>query len=239
VIINVAEQRAEAAGGFDRLAGSYRALELLAFGRDLERTRFALLPALADRKSILVLGEGDGRCLVRLLALAPRARVHCVDSSPGMLARAQARVGEEDLSRVQWECADAREVPLAPARYDAVVTLFFLDCFSGEDVRRLVARVGSALQPRACWLFADFVLPEAGWRRWRARAWLGLLYFFFRWQARLGARALPPSEAILAEAGWQRECQVEFQAGLLRTVLWWSATSGRAPARFGAAESND
>jgi ubiquinone/menaquinone biosynthesis C-methylase UbiE len=218
----------EAEGGFDRLAGSYRALELLAFGKDLERTRFALLPALAERKSILVLGEGDGRCLVRLLALAPRARLHCVDFSPGMLARAQARVGAGDLSRVEWECADAREVPLAAGRYDAVVTLFFLDCFPAEDVRRLVARVGSALQPGACWLFADFVLPEAGWRRWRARAWLGLLYVFFRWQTRLGARELPPSEAILAEAGWRPDRQREFQAGLLRTVLF-TACSAASP----------
>ena len=63
--------------GFDRLARSYRTLELLAFGRDLERARFAWLPALADRKSILVLGEGDGRCLARLAALAPAARIHC------------------------------------------------------------------------------------------------------------------------------------------------------------------
>jgi len=205
--------------GFDRLARSYRALELLAFGRDLERARFAWLPALADRKSILVLGEGDGRCLARLAALAPAARIHCVDSSPGMLARAQARFSSGDGRRIQFECADARAVVLPPGRYDAVVTLFFLDCFSDQDVRRLVARVGAALQPDSLWLFADFVLPEAGWRRWRARVWLGVLYFFFRWQTRLAVRELPPSETILAQAGWRPVRQREFQAGLLRTVL--------------------
>ena len=219
-MINVAEQRAKAKGGFDRLAGSYRALELLAFGKDLERARFALLPTLADRRSILILGEGDGRCLVRLLALAPQAQLHCVDSSPGMLARARARVSDGDLRRITFECADARTVALARGRYDAVVSLFFLDCFAPDEVRRLVARVGQALQPGACWLFADFVLPESGWRRWRARGWLGVLYFFFRWQTRLSARELPPSEAILAAEGWQPWRSQDFQAGLLRTVLF-------------------
>ncbi len=206
-------------GGFDHLARIYRALELLAFGKDLERARFAWLPELADRQSILILGEGDGRCLVRLLTLAPQARFHCVDSSPGMLARAQARVRPEDVGRIEFECADARAVTLVRGRYDAVVTLFFLDCFSAENVQRLVERVGAALQPGACWLFADFVLPASGWRRWRARAWLGVLYCFFRWQTRLTARELPPSEAILAEAGWREDRRQEFQAGLLRTVL--------------------
>lgn len=205
--------------GFDRLAGSYRALELVAFGHDLERVRFAFLPALADRKTILVLGEGDGRCLARLAALAPAARIHCVDSSPGMLARAQARFGPEDARRIQFECADAREVSLPPGRYDAVVTLFFLDCFSAADVRGLVARIGLALQPGALWLFADFVLPAAGWRRGRARVWLQVLYFFFRWQTRLTVRELPPSETILAQAGWHPVRRREFQAGLLRTAL--------------------
>jgi len=213
--------------GFDRLAGSYRALEWLAFGNDLERARFAWLPALAERNSILVLGEGDGRCLARLLALAPQARVHCVDSSPGMLARARARLSEADARRVEWECADARAVALAPGRYDAVVTLFFLDCFSAADVGRLVARVGAALQPGACWLFTDFVLPESGWRRCRARAWLGLLYGFFRWQTRLGARELPPSEAILAAAGWRPDQRRDFQAGLLRAAIFSQPGSRR------------
>jgi len=206
-------------GGFDRLAAHYRAWEFLAFGRDLERTRFAGLPALAEHESILILGEGDGRCLARLLELAPRARVHCVDFSPAMLERARSRLREADLGRVQFECADGRTVALAPLRYDAVLTLFFLDCFTAADVERIVQRVSAALRPNARWLFADFVLPAAGWRRWRGRAWLGLLYTFFRWQTRLEARELPPSEAILAAAGWCPERIQEFQSGLLRSVV--------------------
>lgn len=48
---------------FDRLARIYRVLELAAFGRDLERARFELLPHLRGAQAILIVGEGDGRCL--------------------------------------------------------------------------------------------------------------------------------------------------------------------------------
>lgn len=114
------------ATSFDRLAGLYRPLEFLAFGRDLERARFHFLPRLHDRRNILVLGEGDGRCLARLVQAAPLSRIHCIDASTAMLARAEARIaGTEAHARVTFECRDIMAARLTPATYDAVVTLFF------------------------------------------------------------------------------------------------------------------
>jgi ubiquinone/menaquinone biosynthesis C-methylase UbiE len=209
------------ARNFDRLAGIYRALERMAFGRDLERARFAWLDRLRDGRSILLLGEGDGRALVRLLALAPEARIHYVDASPAMRARAERRPEVRAAAgRVTFETADAQTCPLPPAAYDAVATLFFLDCFTADHVAALVARVGPALRPGARWLFADFVLPPRGWARLRARLWLRTLYAFFRLTTGLEATALPPSEEILAAAGWEPRESREFQGGLLRSAVY-------------------
>jgi SAM-dependent methyltransferase len=209
------------AANFDPLARVYRGLEFLAFGGDLERTRFCLLHRLADRRSILVLGEGDGRALARLVHLAPLARIHCLDFSAAMLARAQARLaGTEARARVTFEQADVLSVGFRPAYYDAVVTLFLLDCFDADQVASLVSRVRDALQPGAAWLFADFVLPARGPARLRARVWLGGLYAFFRWQTGLRTRTLPPSEELIQAAGFKPEAQRSFQWGLLRTVLF-------------------
>ena len=208
--------------GFDRLARIYRVLEFAAFGRDLERARFCLLERLAGYPEILVLGEGDGRCLARLVGLAPQARIHCVDASGAMLARAKRRLAANECSplRVRFEHADVFSADFAPAHYDAVVTLFFLDCFSPERVAALRDRIQESLKPGACWLFADFSIPARGWRRWRARVWMAVLYAFFRWQTSLSARSLPDSERLLAEAGWRPEAQREFRGGLIRTVLF-------------------
>jgi SAM-dependent methyltransferase len=207
--------------GFDRLARWYRALEFVAFGGDLERARFAFLDRLRDRRDILILGEGDGRCAERLLALAPGARITCVDSSRGMIERAMARIRKAGGGdRVSFTCADARGFSPEPGRHDAVVTLFILDCFSPQDVASIVTRVGDALTPGSPWIFSDFTLPARGIARLRARAWLALLYAFFRWETSLSVCRLPPSEEILEEAGWRRSETLGLQWGLLRSSVY-------------------
>jgi SAM-dependent methyltransferase len=210
---------------FDRLARWYRLTEYLAFGRDLERTRYEFLGRLAGRSEILLLGEGDGRCAERLSALVPGARITCVDSSPGMIALASQRVARSGArGRVEFECADILDFNARGRTFDAVATLFFLDCFSPEEAARVVSHVGVSLRPGALWLFSDFVLPEGGLARLRARAWLWVLYAFFRWETGLAVSALPPSEEILGRAGWTRLASRDRQSGLLR-----SAVFGRAP----------
>jgi len=207
--------------GFDRLAPWYRAAEFLAFGRDLERARFQYLGELAAASRILLLGEGDGRCAERVAAQCPKAAILCVDSSPGMVARAMRRVaGTPDAGRIRFVCADALTFEPGPERFEAVATLFFLDCFRPEQVAALAERVGGVLTADAVWLFSDFVLPPGGWHRWRARAWLAFLYAFFRWETGLAVRALPPSEEILAGLGWRRCSKRDRQGGLLRSAVY-------------------
>jgi len=207
--------------GFDGLARWYRALEFAAFGRDLERARFGFLGRMAGCGDILLLGEGDGRCAARLAALAPRARIHCVDSSPGMIAAASRRIAAAGAgARVTFECADLRTFSPASCGYDAVATLFVLDCFDADGVAAVVSRVSPGLRPGAAWLFADFVVPPGGFARLRARAWLAVLYAFFRWRTGLGVSALPPSEDILASAGWRRTEWLDLSGGLLRSAVF-------------------
>jgi hypothetical protein len=121
---------------------------------------------------------------------------------------------------VIFECNDILAAQLPAAAYDAVITLFFLDCFTAPQAERVVAQVQAALQPKACWLFADFVVPPHGLARWRARVWVALLYVFFRWETGVSARALPPSEQIIRDAGFEPEASRELQGGLLRSVIF-------------------
>lgn len=206
---------------FDPLASIYRALEIVAFGGDLARARFCLLDRLSDRRSILVLGEGDGRCLERLVRLAPAARIHCFDASPAMLARARARIaGTEAEARVTFTHADLRHTEFPVGAYDAVVTLFFLDCFDAATAAEIVTRAARALRPDSRWLFADFAVPPRGFRRLRARLWLALLYAFFRQTTKLTVDRLPPSEALIRATGFVSAVVRERQLGLLRTVVF-------------------
>jgi hypothetical protein len=136
------------------------------------------------------------------------------------LARDRLAAAGRTGAQVRFEHGDVFSVALAPAHYDAVVTLFFLDCFSTEQVASLRDRIQASLKPGAAWLHADFALPARGWQRCRARLWLAVLYAFFRWQTSLSARSLPDTEGLLAEAGWRPQAIREFQGGLVRTVLF-------------------
>ncbi len=208
--------------GYDRLARCYRLLETLAFGRALEIARFRHFAYLRDRKRILLLGDGDGRGLALACRLAPAARIDSLDSSAGMLARAAQRLSPADRQRVTLIQADALAHTFAPGTYDAVTTLFFLDCFSTEQVHSLVARIRPALTSDAVWLFADFALPLIGWARLRAQAWLALMFAFFRWQTGLRTRALPPSENEIEAGGFHRIAHASWQRGFLVSAVYSS-----------------
>ena len=148
---------------FDRLARIYRGLEFVAFGRDLERARFEFLARVAAARSILILGEGDGRCLARLVAAAPRARIHCVDSSPAMLARAAARLDNPaDRQRVTFECADVLKLDFPRAAFDAAITFFFLDCFAADVAAEVVRKIADALEAKCVIEFASDIRFKSG-----------------------------------------------------------------------------
>jgi ubiquinone/menaquinone biosynthesis C-methylase UbiE len=206
---------------FDRLARIYRGLEYVAFGPDLERARYAYLDRLRECRSILVLGEGDGRCLERLVRSAPLAHIDCLDLSASMLACAAARLaGTEAADRVKFQQADLLVTALPTAQYDAVVTLFFLDCFTAPQAEMIMGRIAGSLRPGALWLWADFALPASGYSRLRARLWLALLYAFFRWQTGLLARELPPVERFFAQNGFATMAESSFQRGLVHSAIW-------------------
>src|SRR6202012_3359002 len=100
-------------------------LEGLTFGRTLERCRTHFLPRLADRRSALVLGDGDGRFLAQLLASNPALHADAVDTSTAML-RLLARRAHANATRLQIHQTDA--LTFTPTRpYDLIVTHFFLD----------------------------------------------------------------------------------------------------------------
>lgn len=204
---------------FDRLARVYRPLEWIAFGRTLERARTAHLDALADARRALVIGDGDGLALARLLRIAPCASVHAIDTSAAMLERAASRLDDADRHRVTFEQADVRTF-VARGPYDAITTLFVLDCLTSSDAAAVVARLSAELTPGGCWLWADFVEPPTGWRRLRARLLLRFLYWFFRMTTNLQVREVPPAEQLLDAAGLEAVAVTELEQGLIRSVLF-------------------
>lgn len=210
-----------AAVDFNHIARPYRWLEYLTFGRSLERCRFHFLGQLYPCRSALVLGDGDGRFLARLLAADPGLHADAVDSSRVMLHLLRQRTHAAiDNARTRLRVHHTSALHFAPDHsYDLVVTHFFLDCLTSAEIATLVARLVPHLQPGALWLVSDFSIPS-GAMRWPARAIVRLLYLAFRLITGLRVTRLPDHAAALAAAGFTRTTRHLSLGCLLFSELW-------------------
>ncbi len=196
----------------DPIARWYRWLEYLGFGGALERRRIAFLKDVADARRALVLGEGDGRFLVKLVEQNIHASIDYVDVSERMLELARQRAGDE---RVRYHHANALELLLPRAEYDLIVTHFLLDCLNERDATALAGKIAAASQEGARWIISEFREPGA----W-AHALVSGLYFFFRLTTGLRTRKLIDHRSLLIQRGFVMQRQETERFGLLASELW-------------------
>ncbi len=210
---------------FDPIARPYRRMEYLTFGPALWRCRTHFLPRILNCRSALILGDGDGRFIAALLAANPKLHVDAVDPSAAMLRlltrRAHAATPDA-TTRLRTHHTDAllfaHNLP-PEARYDLVVTHFFLDCLTQSEVESLAQALAPHLRPGARWLLSDFRIP-AGPMRWPAHALVRSLYLAFRALTGLRTTRLPDHAEALRFADFAPIAQHVSFAGILTTELW-------------------
>jgi SAM-dependent methyltransferase len=207
---------------FDVLAPIYRLMERVLAGGKLHRCRCALLDRIPEPEKILILGDGPGRFVVECVRRFPHAAVICVEESPGMIAKARANLARCGLpaDKITFIQTDILQWGLPHEEFDLIVTHFFLDCFRPGQLETLVPAIAQSATKTAQWLLADFQEALTGWRRWRSRCILAIMYVFFRIVTRLLASSLTPPDLYLMRAGFVLRERVETEWGLLRSD-WW------------------
>lgn len=206
---------------FNSIARPYRWLEYFTLGRALERCRLHYLPRLLDRRHALVLGDGDGRFLARLIAVNPTLRAIAVDTSSTMLELLQRRCETAVFSaRTRLRTCNYSALEHATSsKTDLVVAHFFFDCLTQSELDTLIARIAKHVRPGALWLISDFRIPS-GPMRLPARILVRSLYLAFRVLTGLRTTHLPDHATPLTQAGLTRIAHHHSLAGLLTTELW-------------------
>jgi trans-aconitate methyltransferase len=203
---------------FDLIAPHYHWLEKIAFGNSVQRARVKFLDQIETPKRGLILGEGDGRFLSALLARHPAAIVDCVDASARMLQFAAERLPGKSAVRFLQRDLLGWSPPVNT--YDLIVTHFFLDCFTAEEIDAVVAKLAHAALPDASWLIADFAIPQSLLAKVHAQLWLRLMYGFFRLTTGIsGCKLIDPGEFLDAN-GFRLAAQSLQQFGLIKSELW-------------------
>lgn len=204
-------------------------MEYASFGHALERCRFHFLSRYAHARRALVLGDGDGRFTARLLAANPALTVDAVDASAAMLTQLRRRVAHispQASERLTATHADLRlytpQQAATPGRaaYGLVVSHFFLDCLTGDEVDQLIQRLVPHLTPHATLAVSEFAIPERGWMRPLSRAVVCSLYFAFFCLTGLRVHRIPEYGTILKRHGFRRVSHAQFLKGLLVTEIW-------------------
>jgi hypothetical protein len=209
----------ESPPNFNRLARVYRWMEFATFGPWLWWCRCFFLPELMASRRALILGDGDGRFTARLLTVNTAIQVDAVDASSSMLHALARRAGPH-AARISACCADVRRWRPNSLPYDLVVTHFFLDCLTTEEVRDLAERLREAIRPSAFWVVSEFAVPHGRFGRMAARPIVSALYRSFGLLTGLRVRTLPDYPAALGEAGFTLRKRRLWLGGLLVSELW-------------------
>lgn len=221
---------------FDPLARIYRWLEWCTFGSSLWHCRCAFLDSMRDRRNALVIGDGDGRFIARLLEFNSLILVQALDASEAML-RQLLRRAAPNHARLHATAADARK-PLPFAKtFDLVVTHFFLDCLTTEEVESLAREILQKVQLNARWVISEFAVPANLYGRLLARPLISALYLAFGLLTGLKVRHLPRYHEAIEKAGFVLTRRRTRLRGLLVSELWETgpsiiasaSTAGTAP----------
>lgn len=187
--------------GYDQLAGWYRTIEQLRFGKTLQHSRTLLLDHLQHPRQALFLGDGDGRLLAEFVVRFPGCEVTSVDFSRKMIDLQKRRLGNHE--KICWLQEDASQVAFDADSFDLIVTPYFFDCFRWDELRPVVQNLNKWLRDGGILYVVDFRIPQAGFPRYWAKFWIGVMHLFFRWQTGLENRKLIDPRPLLIENGFK------------------------------------
>jgi hypothetical protein len=111
---------------------------------------------------------------------------------------------------------------------DLIVTHFFLDCLTQNQVDDLARRLAPALSPNGLWLVSDFRIPP-GAASLPAKVLVRTLYLAFRLLTGLRVTHLPDHALALTQAGLIRIAHRNSLFGILTTELWQPPTIAESP----------
>ena len=189
--------------GFDKIAPFYGILESFLFGSKLQQMRCVYLDRLSERRHIVLIGEGTGMFLERLLEVNPNASVTVVEQSAGMIERSRNRVAEKDSSRVHFLKVSLEEFKPV-RRFDAVCTFFFWDCFEESQIKIMLPVVSQCVERESLWMDVDFFEAQKGvsstisWQFVLIR----MLYGFFRLAAGIEAGQVVEIKPLAKQNGF-------------------------------------
>lgn len=185
-----------AINSFDRIAWMYDGLAQLVFFGAIRKSQLTFLSYIEPRSKILIVGGGTGWILSELDKLGILMVVHYVEASTAMLKKSRLR---EPFKNIQVTFNHGTVEELSKVRYNVIITNFFLDVFSEDNLGTVIEKLDSHLNRDGIWIITDFVNSGKKWQK----ILIKLMYGFFRFTANIEGSRLLDFKANFEQLGYQ------------------------------------
>lgn len=116
-----------------------KALYEFTFPRFVIEDEIITLASMEDGQSILDVGCGTGKLLLKVAQQYPRSQCIGLDISEGMFARAQKQAAQYELSNVVFQKGDVQNIEFPNASFDRVVAMHML--YHASDIEKALFEI--------------------------------------------------------------------------------------------------
>jgi len=186
---------------FDKISRYYTFLEKFVFRNKLQEYRCCFLDLMLQAQDVLLVGEGTGSFLSKLLSFNSTVRVTVVEVSHEMANQARSKVETTDQVRVFFHEKAVSDFHTSQ-KYDFICTFFFWDCFNEKQIKRMFPHLACKLQPQGKLLNADFFENSYSGGECRIQHFflLRILYGFFRFATGIKAESVLEIDGIAKQS---------------------------------------
>ena len=178
--------------GFNTIAPFYDIISMIASFNKIHESQMWLLSKGMKFSKVLIIGGGNGKFLLEAMKQVLSEQYCYIDISEGMIKLAQSKIEKQSalsLNSVVFVCGSYQDIP-ANEKFDLIVTPYFLDCFSKEELPLVMAKLHTQLTIEGTWFFTDFNIPEDSFRNFIFKNIIRLLYGIFNLFCDLGVNRL-------------------------------------------------
>lgn len=179
--------------GFNTIAPFYNVVSTIASFNKIHESQIWLLSKRMKFSKVLIMGGGDGKFLLEAMKQGLSDQYCFIDISDAMIKLAQCKIEKQlsnSTSSVVFICGSYQEIP-KNQKFDLIVTPYFLDCFSDDELLLVVAKLHSQLTIEGTWFLTDFNIPKDSFRSFIFKNIIQLLYGIINLFCDLGINRLP------------------------------------------------
>jgi tRNA (cmo5U34)-methyltransferase len=203
--------------GFNQLAAIYDYLLLIPPGRGFIKSQEALIPLLPQKKSCLIIGGGTGTFLRSLIISGKVTQIVYLDISENMLSQASAKI--KDLHQnctVEFRRGSFDKVA-EEEKFDLIITNFFLDLFSHEEVKTWISFIHEKLSDEGLFYYTDLQISKGKTlKTFIKNMYIKVLYFFFRNATAISGKTLIDLRTEILQSGFN----VIHEKGYLKALFY-------------------